>query len=185
MGAARKQVLSLLGDVHKGIDLSVLRSGNRARPTMASLCECYLRDHAVQHKKASSAAEDRRNIDNHVIPLLGSKLITEVGRTDIDAFKRAVRDGKSALKPGKGPRSRYRGGAVVSGGPGVANRYLALLSKMFNLGLIRKKWRDFLIALDATGVPDGQTRATDLYGRVQTANVSDHVLVSKACVTLE
>ena len=30
-------------------------------------------------------------------------------------------------------RSGYRGGAVVVGGPGVANRCLALLSKMFNL----------------------------------------------------
>ncbi|MCV0387969.1 MAG: sulfite exporter TauE/SafE family protein, partial [Nitrobacter sp.] len=34
-------------------------------------------------------------------------------------------------------------------------------------GLTRKKWRDFLVALDATGGPDGQTRATDFHGRFQ------------------
>ena len=30
-------------------------------------------------------------------------------------------------------------------------------------GLARKKWRDFLISLDATGGPDGQTRETDIH----------------------
>lgn len=130
---ARKQAVSLLGDLHKGIDLPALRSGSRARPTVVDLCERYLREHAAQHKKASSAKEDRRNIANHVIPLLRSKLVAEVSRADIDAFKRAVRDGKTAPKNAMGPRSGRRGGATVSGGPGVANRCLALLSKMFNL----------------------------------------------------
>jgi transposase len=34
-------------------------------------------------------------------------------------------------------------------------------------GLAREKWRDFLIALDATGGPDEQTRETDIHRRVQ------------------
>jgi hypothetical protein len=76
---------------------------------------------------------DEKNIKNHVVPLLGSTLVSEVSREDVDAFKRAVRDGKTAPKNAKGRRTGYRGGAIVSGGPGVANRCLALLSKMFNL----------------------------------------------------
>ncbi len=131
--SARKEALSMLVDIHKGADISSLRAHNRKQSTMTDLCERYLQDHAFQHKKASSAAEDKRNINNHVIPLLGSMLITEVTRDDINGFKRAVRDGKTAPKDGKGSRSGHRGGAVVSGGPGVANRCLALLSKMFNL----------------------------------------------------
>ncbi len=103
------------------------------QPTMADLCERYLQEHAYQHKKASSAAGDKSNIDNHVTPLLGSRLVTEVTRADIDAFKRAVKDGKTATRNGNGPRSGYRGGAIVSGGPCVTNRCLALLSKMLNL----------------------------------------------------
>ncbi len=130
---ARKKALSLLADVHKGTDIASLRAPSRKQPTMADLCERYLGEHAAQHKKASSAAEDKRNIDNHVIPLLGSRMVTEVTRSDIDAFKRAVKDGKTATRNGNGPRSGYRGGAVVSGGPCVTNRCLALLSKMFNL----------------------------------------------------
>ena len=130
---ARKEALSMLGDIHRGVDLPMLRTGNRSQPTMSDLCDRYLGEHAAQHKKASSAAEDKRNIVNHVIPLLGPKLVAEVTRSDIDAFKRAVRGGRTAPKNKKGARTGYRGGAVVSGGPGVANRCLALLSKMFNL----------------------------------------------------
>ncbi len=130
---ARKQALSLLGDIHKGLDLPTLRTGGESQPTIADLCERYLREYAAQHKKPSSAAADKSNIANHVIPLLGSTLVTEVTRSDIDDFKRAVRDGSTAPKNGSGLRSGYRGGAIVTGGTGVANRCLALLSKMFNL----------------------------------------------------
>jgi hypothetical protein len=35
------------------------------------------------------------------------------------------------------------------------------------IGLAREKWRDFLLAKDATGGPDGQARATEIYGRLQ------------------
>ena len=42
---------------------------------MANLCEDYLGEHAAQHKKPSGATEDKRNIDNHVIPLLGASLV--------------------------------------------------------------------------------------------------------------
>ena len=130
---ARKEALSLLADIHKGADISSLRAHGEDLQTIANLCDRYLQDHAFQHKKASSAAEDKRNIENHVLPLLGSQLVVEVTRSDIDAFKRAVRDGRTAPKNARGTRSGYRGGATVSGGPGVANRCLALLSKMFNL----------------------------------------------------
>jgi integrase len=75
---------------------------------------------------------DQRNIQNHVIPLLGDRFVDEVTRADIDQFKRAVREGTTA-DPNANRRNSYRGGAVVTGGTGVANRCLALLSKMFNL----------------------------------------------------
>lgn len=131
--AARKEAIRLLGEIHSGAKLEDLRASPAAEVTMADLCRRYLEEHAKQHKKASSAAEDARNIKNHVLPLLGKKLVAEVTRADIDHFKRSVRDGKTAPRDAKGPRSGIKGGAVVSGGTGVANRCLALLSKMFNL----------------------------------------------------
>ena len=45
-----------------------------------------------------------------------------------DRFKRDVRDGKTAREEKRGHRAK----SIVRGGPGAANRCLALLSKMFN-----------------------------------------------------
>jgi integrase len=99
---------------------------------MADLCEKYLKEYARPHKKASSVRMDERNISNHVLPLIGDLLVEEITRKDVDQFKLGVKDGRHA-DPEADSRSGYRGGAVVVGGPGVANRCLALLSKMFNL----------------------------------------------------
>ena len=60
----------------------------------------------------------------------------DVTRADVDRFKRAVKEGKTA----RDRKPDQRGGATVTGGPGVANRCLALLSKMFNLAE-RWGWR--------------------------------------------
>ena len=74
---------------------------------------------------------DERNIENHIRPLLGELYVDDVSRADIDRLKRAIKDGKK--KPGASNRTSFRGGKVVAGGAVVANRCLALLSKMFNL----------------------------------------------------
>ena len=70
--------------------------------------------------------------------MLGVLHVKDVTRSDIEQFKLAVRDGQTA------PRrvgSDYKGGGVISGGPGVANRCLALLSKMLNLAEVWG-WRE-------------------------------------------
>ena len=61
--------------------------------------------------------------------------IKDVTRSDIEWFKQAIRDGKTATKRKPGEK-RERFAPAVLGGPGVANRCLALLSKMFNLAEI-------------------------------------------------
>ena len=48
----------------------------------------------------------------------------------------------------------------------------AYIERYNRTGLAREKWRDFLIAFDATGGPDGQTRATHIYGRFQARSSS-------------
>src|SRR5262245_20391539 len=129
---ARKEAQRLWGEIRSGVDLAHLRSRRRERLRIADLCEKYLREFAREHKKPSSLRMDERNIANHVLPLMGDLLVEDVTRRDIDQFKFAVKDGSHA-DPDAPKRSGYGGGAVVTGGPGVANRCLALLSKMFNL----------------------------------------------------
>lgn len=132
---ARHEAQRLLGSVRDGVPIERLRSASAADPTIADLCDRFMREHSTAHKKASSTRMDAANITNHVKPLLGRLVIRSVTRQDIEKFKLDVRDGKTANKV-QGRRSGYRGGAVVTGGPGVANRCLALLSKMFNLAEI-------------------------------------------------
>jgi integrase len=129
---ARAEAQVLWGKIRAGEDLAAVREARRQRATVADLCARYLEEHAREHKKASSAHLDERNIENHIRPLLGELYVDDVSRADIDRFKRAIKDGKTS-KPGASNRTSFRGGKVVAGGAVVANRCLALLSKMFNL----------------------------------------------------
>lgn len=129
---ARKEAQRIWGLIRSGADVTSLRAKPGQPVVMAELCARYLKEHADQHKKPSSRLSDERNIANHIIPLLGKRVVEDVTRADIDRFKLAVREGRTA-KRGAKRSDTYRGGAVVTGGPGVANRCLALLSKMFNL----------------------------------------------------
>jgi integrase len=128
---ARNEAQRLWGMIREGKDPAAARLGGNQRPNMAELCRRFIDEYARQHKKPSSTAMDQMNIDNHVLPLLGTKVVGDVTRADIDVFKRAVREGKTAR--GAAGTTGHRGGALVTGGPGVANRCLSLLSKMFNL----------------------------------------------------
>jgi len=126
---ARQETLRLLGQVADGVDPAATRDSMKGRPTVEMLCERFLEEYAAEHKKPSSQVNDWANSQNHIIPLLGKLLLAEVTRADIDRFKRAVKDGKTAKDLKMGPRRRV----IVTGGPGVANKCLALLSKMFNM----------------------------------------------------
>ncbi len=130
---ARREAQRLLGELRNGADVETLRHGGRAGdPTMEDLCRRFIEEHALHHKKASSVYIDEINIRNHVLPLVGKIAVKDITRADVEAFKQAVRDGSTATKPRRGER-HTRFGPAARGGPGAANRCLALLSKMFNL----------------------------------------------------
>jgi len=128
---ARREAQRLLGEVLNGADVETLRhGGNAGDPIVEDLSARFIEEYARHHKKASSVYIDEINIRNHVLPLIGKIAVKDVTCSDIETFKQAVRDGKTATKPGE---KRERFGPSASGGPGAANRCLALLSKMFNL----------------------------------------------------
>ena len=133
---ARREARRILGKIADGNDPAAAREARRNRPTIAELCDRFLDEYAQEHKKPLSVEADRRNIRNHINPILGKRYVADVTRTDIDRFKRAVKEGKTARDVKRGPRAR----SIVRGGPGAANRCLALFSKMFNLAE-RWGWR--------------------------------------------
>ena len=129
---ARQEAQRVWGDIRSGAGLLVVREARRTQPTMAELCTRYMEQHAKHHKKPSSAGNDQRNIDLHVLPLLRSRTVMEITRDDIDLFKRKVREGVTR-KAAVAPRDGGKGGRPARGGPCAANWSLSLLSKMFNL----------------------------------------------------
>jgi integrase len=100
--------------VDKGGDPLAEKQDARNEPTMADLCQRYLRDYAPT-KRTSSATSDEMAIRLYILPALKAKKIVEVTFDDI---------GKLHHKIGKDYPIR-------------ANRVVALLSKMFNLS---KRW---------------------------------------------
>ncbi len=107
---ARKLAQLRLAEVVQGEDPREAVAARRSGATMRKLGERFLDEHAAQHKKASSAAEDKRLLERNIYPRLGNLKVSAVTRADIASLHHAMRDR-----------------------PYSANRTLALLSKMFGL----------------------------------------------------
>ena len=83
----------------------------RDRATMADLCQEYMQRHARPHKR--SWEKDQQRIDRHILPRWGSRQAATLTRAEVADLHRAIGEG-----------ARYE-----------ANRTLALLSKMLELGV--------------------------------------------------
>lgn len=111
---ARKIAKTRANEVQHGGDPGAERSEAAKAPSVAQLADRYMAEHARPKKKPRSAKSDESNLNNHVLPALGSKKVATITRADISRLHHSMR--KS---------------------PGAANRVLALLSKMFTLA---EKW---------------------------------------------
>ncbi len=80
---AREKARKLLGGIADGIDPAEARHAARNAPTIAELCDRYLAEYAVGHKKASSVYNDRLMISRFIVPALGGRKATDVTRTDV------------------------------------------------------------------------------------------------------
>lgn len=107
---ARKLARLRLAEVAHGQDPREVAATRRSGATMRELGGRFLTEHAAQHKKASSLAEDRRMLERNIYPRLSNLKVSAVTRADIAGLHHAMRDR-----------------------PYSANRTLALLSKMFGL----------------------------------------------------
>jgi site-specific recombinase XerD len=78
---------------------------------------------------------EKGRIERHIKPLLGRRAIEDLTRNEVESFMHDVMDGKTAIDVKTKPRGRAR----VTGGPGTANKAVGLLSAMFTYA-IRKGW---------------------------------------------
>lgn len=107
---ARREAKQILAHVSRGGDPSYDRQSRRVAPTMAGLCDRVLEEYAPLHCKPATVKDYHSITRNHIKPRLGAILIAEITRADIVGFHHALRDT-----------------------PYVANRAVAMLSKMLNL----------------------------------------------------
>ena len=107
---ARDIARQMLAAVKQGSDPAAERKSAREAPTVRDLSRDYLDRHAVPNKRPSSVADDEAMLSRVILPKLGAVKVAAVGRPDIEKLHNRLR------------RTPY-----------MANRLLALLSKMFNL----------------------------------------------------
>ena len=111
---ARTEAKKRLGAVAGRKSSFDAQSDPSSSPTLEEFSRIYLERYALLHKKPRSVAEDRRNLELHILPILGGKKLAEITAGDIAQFH------------------TLRGLC-----PANANRCLALLSHIFSIGA---KW---------------------------------------------
>jgi integrase len=110
--AARNRALELRRKVGEGIDPLEEREQDRTQPTMNDLCAEYLEHYALIHKRPHSVRDDRQMIEGIITPKLGGLRVSAVSRQGVAKLH-----------------------ASLKATPYLANRVLALLSKMFSLAI--------------------------------------------------
>lgn len=136
---ARKAAKVVLGDVARGEDPAEDKATRRKSLTVAELCTAYLAaaDEGLimgkrgAAKKASTLDTDRGRIARHIVPLLGGKLVRDLGQADVHRFIRDVTAGRTAVVEKTG----LRGKAVVEGGAGTAARTAGLLGGILSFAV--------------------------------------------------
>jgi integrase len=134
---ARDEARRILGETVKGADPAAEKQARRKAETMAELCAAYWADAEAgtlmtrrrTPKKASTLLSDRGRIERHILPLLGPMKVAAVTTVDVEAFMRAVADGKTAAKRRTGKK---RGLSNARGGGGAASRTVGLLGGIFS-----------------------------------------------------
>jgi integrase len=106
---ARIEARRLLGEVAKGADPSLLRARMKAAPTLETFAKRYLAEVSDAHKKPTTARGERLILTRHILPLLGTRKIAEIDRSDVARLHAQMKET-----------------------PILANRAIALLSHMLN-----------------------------------------------------
>ena len=111
---ARELAAAWLAGVSKGVDPARERHDRTNRPLFFEVAEWYIERHAKPRKSPTAAKEDERKLRSALIPLWGRKHAEDIGQLDI-------------VKPHNRLKDEI--------GHHTANRYLALLGKLFTLSI--------------------------------------------------
>ena len=107
---ARKTALKWHSDIADGNDPTQAQAVLKSSPTVAELCDRFIKEHSEIHKKSRGVELEKSAIEKHVKPYLGHLKTIAVTKADIQKFHLSLKHI-----------------------PAHANRILRILSKMFNL----------------------------------------------------
>jgi integrase len=155
---AREAARDVRADVRKGGDPVAAKAAQRREMTVAGLVDLYESEGLVVQRgirigepmKPLTAQYTMARLRHHVVPLLGSRRVSEIHEGDIEAFARAVAAGKTAKDEKTGPRTRV----IVKGGDGAARKVVRDLSAVFAFAQRRR-------LLTANPVASASVRKTD------------------------
>lgn len=91
---ARTEARKLRGAIASGGDPASERATARQVGTVAELAEAYLRDEGGSKTpwKPNTTRNNRVLMDNHILPALGNRLVTDVKRADVEALHASMRE---------------------------------------------------------------------------------------------
>jgi integrase len=130
--SARKLAVKVLGEAVRGEDPAEERLTQRKSLTVKELCTRYMSlaekglilGKRSRPKKASTIYVDKGRIARHILPLLGTKRVSDLTPADINRFIRDVASGKTAVTE---KTQKKHGKSIVEGGKGTATRTAGLL----------------------------------------------------------
>lgn len=107
---ARRIAQDWLAEVRRGKDPSAAKTASRNAPAVKDLCKRFIDDYSRSMNKLSTVETNQQNIDNHIVPILGSMKVHDVTRADVSKLMKRLENT-----------------------PIGANRVLSCLRKMFNM----------------------------------------------------
>ena len=119
--------------VRGGRDPLAEKRALKVAPTVGEVLDAYLTSESFKDKASSTQAIDRGRIERHLRPLLGRRHANSLSSEDIKRALNTIRDGNTA----KDVKTRTRGRARVTGGPGTARMCINLLRAIFNWARVK------------------------------------------------
>lgn len=137
---ARQEAKVQLGRVAKGDNPSEERQLDHQAITVKELCGLYIADlnaglilgKGGRPKKTSTIVVDKGRIERHIIPLIGSRRVKDLTKTDINKVLKDIMAGKTRVSV---KTKKLRGRAIVRGGAGTATRTVGLLGGIFTYAI--------------------------------------------------
>jgi integrase len=114
--------------VRAGRDPLADKRALKEAPTVGEILDAYLASESFKDKALSTQRVDKGRIERHLRPLLGRRHAHSLNSEDIKRTFNAIREGNTA----KDEKTRKRGRARVTGGPGTARMAIELLRSIFN-----------------------------------------------------